>query len=141
MLSDAKARDYMTTNILTFKVETEIFDAMNQLLDHRLSGAPVVDDGGYAIGMLTERDCLKCALDVGYNDGMVDSRVGDYMTHSVDAVGPEWGIIDVAAAFVEKNRKQMPVVENRRVLGQISRRNTLLAIKDVARHLDKVDYT
>ena len=63
--------------------ETDLLDAVRVLVDRRLSGAPVVDERGNLVGVLTERDFLKAALVAGYH-GERGGCVGDYMSRDVD---------------------------------------------------------
>ena len=58
MLKSIKVRDYMTRNLVTFRPEMDLFTAINRLLEHRISGAPVVDGQGHLVGLLSEGDCL-----------------------------------------------------------------------------------
>ena len=58
-------KDYMARTLVTFKPETEVLDAIHELVKHRIAGAPVVDDEGNLLGMLSELDCMKVALDAG----------------------------------------------------------------------------
>lgn len=52
MLKSIKVRDYMTRHLVTFRSDTDLFTAINRLLEHRISGAPVVDSQGHLIGLL-----------------------------------------------------------------------------------------
>ena len=46
MLRSVKAQDYMCNDLITFTPETDLFDAINQLLSYKITGAPVVDSKG-----------------------------------------------------------------------------------------------
>ena len=59
MLKSVKVRDYMTTDLVTFSPEMDLFRAIDRLLAHRISGAPVLDADGHLVGLLSEGDCLK----------------------------------------------------------------------------------
>ncbi|HKJ21309.1 MAG TPA: CBS domain-containing protein, partial [Woeseiaceae bacterium] len=61
-------KDYMARTLVTFKPETEVRDAIHVLVKHRIAGAPVVNDEGNLIGMLSELDCMKVALQANYHD-------------------------------------------------------------------------
>ena len=63
----ALVKDYMARTLVTFKPETDVLDAVHVLVKHRIAGAPVVDDEGNLLGMLSEYDCMKVALDSGYH--------------------------------------------------------------------------
>jgi len=60
-------RSYMATHLVTFSPDTEIMDAMHSLLEHRITGAPVIDSRGELVGMLSEHDCIRCALNACYH--------------------------------------------------------------------------
>ena len=59
MLRSVKVADYMTTQLVTFKPETDLFKAISVFSESNISGAPVVNDRGELIGMLSEVDCLN----------------------------------------------------------------------------------
>ncbi|HPG22673.1 MAG TPA: CBS domain-containing protein, partial [Amaricoccus sp.] len=54
--------DIMTRDLVTLSPGTEINHAMQILLDRRISGAPVLDDQGWLVGVLSQKDCLRAAL-------------------------------------------------------------------------------
>ena len=62
MLKSIKVRDYMTHHLLTFRSDTDLFLAIDRLLEHRISGAPVVYSQGHLIGMISDSDCLRGIL-------------------------------------------------------------------------------
>ncbi len=133
MLVSVKVQDYMTTNLITFSPETDIFEAIDVLLQHRISGAPVTDTAGQLVGMFSESDCLKTLLKTGYYEGQaIGGIVKDFMATSVDVVDPEDDVIAVAEIFLKNRRRRLPVVDTGRLAGQISRRDILRAMKDFA---------
>ena len=60
-------KDYMARTLVTFKPDTPVLDAVHVLVKNRIAGAPVVDDEGNLVGMLSELDCMKVALQAGYH--------------------------------------------------------------------------
>ncbi|MGE8502707.1 CBS domain-containing protein [Ectopseudomonas oleovorans] len=133
MLNSIKVRDYMTRHLVTFRAETDLFTAIHRLLEHRISGAPVVDDQGELIGLLSEGDCLRGILSGAYYEA-IGGNVGTYMTKVVETVSPEADIIEVSERFLRGRRRRMPVVEGNRLIGQISRSDVLRAVKAFAQH-------
>ena len=82
--------------------------------------------------MLSEKDCLRVALNAGYNQEAA-GRVADYMSTNVITVDADASIIDVAKMFLESPYKRYPVVdEDNRLVGQISRSDVLKAIDAVS---------
>jgi len=126
-------KDYMAKTLVTFKPETEVLDAVHELVKHRIAGAPVVDDAGNLVGMLSELDCLKVALHAGYH-GNWGGPVSDYMSDGVETVDGEMSIIDLAQAFLDTKFRRFPVVERNRLIGQISRRDVLRALETIAKN-------
>ena len=129
MLRSVKASDYMTEGVITFKPETDLFEAINVLLKNRISGAPVVDDDGNLAGILSEVDCLKAILALTYHEEEKGGVVGEYMTGAVDTVEHDTDIINVSERFINEGLRRLPVVKNGRLVGQISRCDILRAVE------------
>jgi CBS domain-containing protein len=130
MLRSVKAKDYMTKSLVKFRPEMNVYDAVEYLLLHKISGAPVVNAHGKLVGMFSESDCLRSILNATYYEGQGGGEVQEYMTTRVDTVGPEDDIIEIADYFLRKKRRRLPVVEDGQLVGQISRRDLLQAMKD-----------
>jgi len=129
MLRSVKASDYMTEGVITFKPDTDLFEAINALLDNKISGAPVVDDDGNLAGMLSELDCLKAILALTYHEEEKGGVVGEYMTGTVDTVEHDADIISVSERFINEGFRRLPVVNKGRLVGQISRRDVLRVVE------------
>jgi CBS domain-containing protein len=125
-------KDYMTRTLVTFKPETSVLDAIHELVRHRIAGAPVVDDAGNLVGMLSELDCLKVALQAGYH-GEYGGPVRDYMSADVKTVNAEMSIVDLAQRFQDTRFRRFPVTDQNRLVGQISRRDVLRALEVLSR--------
>ena len=127
----AQVRDYMAGQLVAFKPDMDVLDAIQELLKQRIAGAPVVNDQGDLIGMLSELDCLKVSLNAGYY-GDWGGPVADYMTPNVETVDAEMNIVDLAQKFLESGFRRFPVIRNNRLVGQISRRDVLRALSQLA---------
>jgi CBS domain-containing protein len=128
-VKEVRVRDFMVTKPVVFTRETDLLDAVRVLVDRHISGAPVVDERGNLVGVLTERDFLKAALVAGYH-GERGGCVGDYMTRDVEAANADDSLLDVAARFVETKYRRYPVMEDNRVVGVVARRDVLRAVID-----------
>lgn len=118
-MQSLKVRDYMTRNILTLKSEDSVIDALRKLIKAGRSGAPVVDDQGNIVGLLSEIDCLKETLMGGYHQEAGD-RVADHMTKEIDSVNADDDILVTADLFI-KGRRRLPVMESGKLVGIITR--------------------
>ena len=121
--------DYMARNLITLSPDMEINHAMNILLDERISGAPVVDATGALVGVLSKKDCLKAALEASYYRDW-GSSVAKYMSADVETLHAGMDIITATNAFLNSAFRRFPVLENGRLVGQISRADALRAMRD-----------
>ncbi|MGH8455856.1 MAG: CBS domain-containing protein [Stenotrophobium sp.] len=129
-LASISAKDYMSTELVTFTPDMEVMTAINTLVKHRLSGAPVLDAKGHMVGLLSERDCLKVALTAGY-EGVPGGVVSEYMTHSAATVEADTSLLEIASRFLDSPYKRFPVMKNGKLVGQISRSDVLRAINEL----------
>jgi CBS domain-containing protein len=127
----ALVKDYMTGKLVTFQPDTDVLDAIHVLIDQGIAGAPVVDDHGDLIGMLSEIDCMKIALQAGYH-GQWGGPVSEYMTINTETVDADMNIIDLAQRFLETSFRRFPVMKDHRLVGQISRRDVLRALSQIS---------
>lgn len=131
MLKSIKVSDYMAASLVTFNPETEMRKAISQLVEKRISGAPVVDDHGNLVGVLSEQDCMKVALSAGYYDDFA-GHVKDFMSQQVTTIDADTSILELAQRFIDSPFRRYPVVQNNRLVGQISRRDVLRALEAIA---------
>lgn len=119
--------DLMTRDIMTLKPDQEILQAMDLLVTHRLSGAPVIDASGILVGMLSKKDCLQAALNASYYQEW-GGKVRDYMTVQVSVLPPDMDVLEAAAAFQASPYRRFPILQEGRLVGQVSRLDLLRAL-------------
>jgi CBS domain-containing protein len=122
-------KDYMSRRLTTLTPETEIVRAVATLNKKSISGAPVVDDDGRLVGMITQIDCLKVVMNAAYYSEY-GGTVADLMTTEVETMDPETSMMDAAKQFLEQHYHRYPVLENGKLVGLISRHDVLLALGD-----------
>ena len=123
------ASDIMARSEITLSPTMDIYEALGLLLGSKLTGAPVVDADGDLLGMLTERDCLK-VLVAGELDGWPSGQVNDYMSAPAESIRPSATLFDIVHLFLTKPYRKLPVVgDDGRVIGQVSRRDTLVSFQ------------
>ena len=128
-LSAYTVSDYMTRDVLTFTADTDVMTAIGVLVKSGHSGAPVRGPDGKLLGMLSEKDCLKVAVMANY-EGVSPGLVRDFMNPKPDAVAPGDTLLEVASRFLDAPYKRFPVLDNGKLVGQISRSDVLRAIHD-----------
>jgi len=138
------AGDIMTFGAATVRPDTAVLTAAQLMLQHGISGLPVVDDEGQLVGMVTERDLLRRAETgtehersrwlafltdpAAQAEDYVRShgrKVSDVMTHDPESVTPDTPLTEVVALMEGRGFRRLPVVRNGKVVGIVSRRNFL----------------
>jgi CBS domain-containing protein len=128
-LDTLSAKDYMNTQMVTIAPDTDVMAVINIFVRRGIGSAPVVDEHGKLLGMLSEKDCLKAALTASY-EGVAGGPIREFMSGKTVVVAPETTLLEVASMFVDSNFKRYPVVKDGKLLGLISRANVLRAIND-----------
>lgn len=146
-----KIQDAMEKNVIKFRSTDRIIDVAQSLRDNKISGAPVVDDNGKVIGMVSEGDIMRLVevhspqinlilpspLDLielplkmkHESDEIMKGLkkagsvlIGDIMTKNVVSILPDASISDAAALMDSHDIKRLPVVDsNKKLLGIITR--------------------
>jgi len=130
MSNQLQVRDYMQ-NAVTVVQSATVSEAAQIILEHKISGVTVVDAAGSLTGILSELDCLRAIVNAVYNGSLPGAAiVEDIMTKNVEANSPEDNIVTVASSMLDHKHRRRPVVENGKLVGQVSCRQILKAIKD-----------
>ncbi len=121
-------KDIMTTNLVLFTIEQSIHEVMNSFIKNKISGGPVVDDRGKLIGVISEADCMKEVSDSRYfNMPILDKTVGHFMTKEVETLPASMTLFDAASRFHQTSRRRFPVLDNNKLVGQVSRKDIVIA--------------
>ena len=129
------ALDLMTTNLLVFSPKQTLLEAIANLVKRRVSGAPVVDEKRTLIGMLSELDCLRMlASDEFYLQQQEEGAlVGQFMSKVGRTIPPDLGIYAICHYFLTNPIRRLPVVEDDKLIGQVSRRDVLRGMEEMSR--------
>jgi CBS domain-containing protein len=140
MLRSVEMKDYMLSNPIKMKGDDNVFDAIHQILVYKVSGVCVVDDNDFLIGVLSELDCLKAVLSSVYNESPVGS-IKDFMTKDVVSVSLHDNIVDVATDMLKYKHRRRPVVQDDgKLIGQVTCRQLLRAVKEFASPQDPTEH-
>jgi CBS domain-containing protein len=141
-----KASEIMARNVITISADASANEAVRLMLQHKISGLPVVNAAGELAGIVTEGDFLRRAetgtetqrprwLQVLTGTGKLADeyvrshgrKVSSIMTGDVVAVGEDATLIDVVKAMEKWRIKRVPVTRDRKVVGLVSRSDLLRA--------------
>jgi CBS-domain-containing membrane protein len=140
-----KAKDIMTTPVVTAKPDTTVREIAETLLKRHISALPVVDDRNQVVGIVSEGDLIRRA-EIGtdqrprswwlglFADPSTEAadyakshgaRARDVMSRKVIAAGPESTLIDIAEILEKNHIKRVPILDNGKLVGIVSRANLL----------------
>src|SRR5690242_17365333 len=145
-----KTCEIMTSPVITVMPATSIAEAARLMLQHRISGLPVVDGKGVVIGIITEGDLLRRAetgsaphhhmwLELLLGPGRLADeythaharKVGEAMTSDIVSVAPSTDVADLVQLMNKRRIKRVPVIDNGRLVGIVSRANLVRALVKV----------
>lgn len=126
------AKDVMVSSgLITFRPQQRISEVISTMVQREISGAPVVDEQMNLLGVLSEVDCLRVIAAGAYDGTSFDGNrtVEELMTTDVTTIDPNLHLCAIAHMFVTRGLRRLPVVQGRRVLGQVSRHDVLKAVQ------------
>lgn len=118
------ARDIMKTNLVTLSPDADVFAALEVLLKNKISGAPVVNGTGEFLGTFSERSCMEVIVNALY-DGMPDACLMPFVDVQAPTIDPDTDILTMCQTFLDQGTRRLPVLEGKRLIGQISRRDIM----------------
>jgi CBS domain-containing protein len=121
-----KAKDLMTTQVVTVNVDDTIDLAITLMVKHRISGLPVLDREGRPVGIISEFDLLELI-----SEGQTEQdAVSHYMSPELFGVGEEDSWVTVVDAFRSKHIRRLPVLRDGSLVGIVTRHDLMHAIRD-----------
>lgn len=127
MIDRPRIADYMTRDLILLGPGMEILHAMKTLLEHRISGAPVVDADGRLVGVLSKKDCLRAALQGAYHQEW-GGQVATCMSKNPETLDADLDLVAAAEYFLSSEYRRFPVLRDGKLVGQISRADLLRAL-------------
>ena len=120
-------KEFMAKQLITFQSDTPIETAMESFLENKISGAPVLDNQGNLVGVLSEKDCMRTLFESSYYNNL-GGFVKEYMSTDLKTINIHDTLSNVADEFIKSRFRKFPVMEGNKLVGQISRRDILRAI-------------
>jgi len=142
-----QAQDIMTKNVISAAVDTTVEQITALMMKNHISAVPILDADGTVIGLISEGDLMRrvegsgkahkswwLSLFSGSDNTAQDfiamrSRLAkDIMTQKVQGVALDTPVADIARLLEQKRIKRVPVLENGKVVGIVSRGNLMQAL-------------
>lgn len=128
MLTQIRIRDAMADNTFTLTANMSVEEAAVKLQESNLMGAAVVNEEQEVIGFVSEHDLLGKLLSSTYH-GDVGTNVAEVMQTKVLSAHPEDSIVESIQLMSQRHSpRTLPVIENKRVVGAITRGLLLKAL-------------
>lgn len=115
------AEDVMKCGLLTLAADAPLYDAMDMIARHHVTGLPVVDEAMHLLGIITEKDVLNYCL----HPFPAGSTVSTFMTTNVVAFDRKASLNLICECLIEKDFHRVPIVDQGRLVGIISRSDIL----------------
>ena len=150
-----RARDVMTSPVITVKATTTVKEVARLFLERRISATPVLDDQGKLVGIVSEGDLVHrseisterrrpwwlvlMAGDEGLAAEYIRAhakRVGDIMSRNVITAAPDTPLHEIAEMLEKYGIKRLPIVRDGQLVGIVSRANLVQAIATSGSKLD-----
>lgn len=114
-------RDIMNHRVAVVRAEATLAEAVQTLVDNHIGGAPVVSADGAVVGIISETDLI----DVLFELNVRHAPVSKYMTRNVKVLTPDAPLFRAARLFALSSFRRLPVVDNGKLVGIVSRRDLL----------------
>jgi CBS domain-containing protein len=153
-----KIRDVMTAEVITVAPETPLKDVAHLMIDHAVSGIPVVDHEGVVIGVVSEADLLVKERGVDaihrrplagligdskttreQRDKVSAGLASQAMTSPAITIGPERPLREAADLMIERRVNRLPVVSAEgALLGIVTRADIVRAFTRTDAELERI---
>ena len=120
-MKTTKAADIMTTNVITVKKDMLLTDVIALLLRWHISAMPVVDHEDKMVGIVSEIDLVNLTFD----GNAADTTVEEVMVTDIISFSPSTQLADLVQTFSKRHLRRVPIIENGKVVGIVSRRDIL----------------
>jgi CBS domain-containing protein len=112
-------RKLMTREVVSVRQDAPVHRVIELLVEHDITGVPVVDAEDRLVGIVTEKDVMGLL----YDPGKAAGTAADFMTRDVVCFDEEDDVISVCECLVKSHFRRVPIISNGRLVGIISRRD------------------
>ena len=121
-----KAKAIMTTDVVTVTKDADIYEAIQIMIAHNVTGLPVIDSDRTLVGVVTEKDVLTLLYNIEDRPG----EVQNYMTPAVVAFDQEDSIVEIAASLADNPFRRVPILKDGKLVGVVSRKDIVRYMKE-----------
>jgi len=121
-----KIEDIMTKEVITVNNDTPIQEAIKIIVEHNITGLPVVNNKMQLVGIISEKDVLSLLYNIGARTGKVE----EFMSSSIVSFDIEDSLVDVCDCLIKHHFRRVPIVSGpkKKLVGIITRKNIVQRI-------------
>jgi len=117
-----QAKEVMTKKLMTVEPHAKIIEVIKLMVEHKVTGLPVVTEDMGLLGMVTEKDILKILL---YGKDIRKRTASDLMTLGITSFNEDDDLMPILKSLVENNFRRVPILSDQELVGIISRRDII----------------
>ena len=123
-----KIEDIMTKEVITVNKNTPIQEAIRIIVEHNITGLPVVNNKMQLVGIISEKDVLSLLFNIGARSGRVD----EFMSRTIISFDIEDSLVDVCDCLIKHHFRRVPIVAGpkKKLVGIITRKNIVQRISE-----------
>jgi CBS domain-containing protein len=131
-MADLQVRDVMTTVVVTVDASSTLYDATVAFAVNGISGAPVIDENGRLVGVLSETDILAFVKTLqeeilkdeklaGVYRDISGKSVREIMSEDVLTVSPNTSVMEAIDLMIKRDVNRVPVVDHDKIVGIVTK--------------------
>jgi CBS domain-containing protein len=125
-VSHLHAYEIMKTDLVTLSADANVYEAVDLLIKHRISGAPVIDEDRRLLGVFSEKSVMKVLVEAAYEQ-VPAYRVDALMNPEPRTITEDTLLVTMAQIFLTGPARRLPVLRDGILVGQVSRRDVIQA--------------
>lgn len=129
------AKDFMIKDVITVRKDTPIFQSLEIMVKHRITGIPVVEDDMSLVGIISEKDVLHFSHK---QEGLEEKTVNDFMTQPAISFDENESMFDVCNLLAKQIFRRIPITSEGKLVGIISRGDIIEHIVKAKKPADNI---
>jgi CBS domain-containing protein len=138
IITETPVSTIMVRDIKTIKETDTVFDAVNIMSDYSISGLLITDIKDYPVGIVSEGDIIKKVFHKGKDPKKI--KISEIMSRHLFTIKPGLSIGEVAVLMKKHNVSKLPIVENDRLVGYVTKSDLLEKMNEIYFQNSKLKY-
>ncbi len=138
-----KIKNIMQTDLIVVRKDTSVTEALEMIVEHKITGLPVVEKNMELVGIVSEKDLLGIAyhLITGTPTEMQNKTIEAFMSTKVTVFRPEDNLADACQCFMHNPFRRVPIVSGKKLVGLITRKDVIISAIGKNRLLARANFS